>query len=606
MCPYVRPIFTVLTALVCLVVTNTAFAWVETAVVTDAITLQLEPSGQATVAHELVMRVRGGPLKGTELTGIDLDAEPLDDATVSPVGGGSGESKPLLLSRGDDDTLRIEIGGDSGLRNGTYNFSFRYRTQLRQKSRIELRGSWAQIDWIGPRYPAGLDVAKVTFRLPYAPIAPRLPEVDPSGDELATGQLPSAAMLSQLRRNGTLDELELTRPHVAKGEPVLWRVWVSPATFPWLQAQASSTELPQAQPFGEPRSAMSKVLPLGFAALFACIVSLLVFAKSRAVAAECERQQLAPLPLVRLPAIGRAAGCGLGGALALLLAIRFELPTVASVTLVLSLLLSVYCRPLSSHKLRGPGRWLPIHEDEAWQKARTATYGLWLDASTSRGKLTLFGVGLVTLAIVFYGFVRQPYYSLWVIIVSVAVLPTLLTGCFSELPWARSDKARLALKPLARKLAKRTAFKVKVFARFADEMTEPDELRIRVSSSSMMDGLLGLEIASNCEHSHARPDLSLLIRLREGSPAYEAYGCVFNFGRGRTATERVAVVRYAVASSFRLCRLLDALLSPSPAKRAPFFQVPSLSKRSAKSRSSGSVTSKPSRGGAPSQATFAA
>jgi hypothetical protein len=606
MSPSVRPILAFLAVLTCLFVSSTAFGWVEATVLSDAVTLDVEPSGQATVAHELVMRVRGGPLKGTELAGIDFDAEPLDEATVSPASGGSRESKPLLLSRGDDDTLRIEVGDDKGLRNGTYVFNFRYKTQLRQKSRIELRGAWAQIDWIGPRYIAGMDVAKVTFRLPYTQSPPRLPEVDPSSDELSAGQLPSAAMLSNLRRNGANDELELMRPHVAKGEPVLWRIWVSPTTFPWLLAQKEAADAPRIQAIGVSRSPWRKGLPLALAGLFACAFTLLVWFKARFVTAEAQRQQVLVTPLVKLSAKWRALGTGLGVALSLLLAVRYELPTVAAVTLVVSLLLSVYREPRTSRKLRGPGRWLPIHDDEAWQKPRTALHGRWLDATTLQGKITLTSYSLIVLGLVAYYFPRQPYYALLVAMGAVAILPTLLTGCFSALPWAEEDRARLSLQGLARKLTRRTSLKVTVVGRFADGMNTPDELRLRVSSKGVQAGLLGLELASCSTSFRSKPELALLVRVRDGSPAHEAFGKAFVFGRGRTATERVTIVTFAVAAQPRLCRLLSELLS------APYTEYPlppqtsSLLKKVIRSRSNGSVTSKPSKGGSPSQATRAA
>ncbi|HMR78443.1 MAG TPA: hypothetical protein PKD61_25230, partial [Polyangiaceae bacterium] len=108
-----------------------AQAWIETSIRSDAVVLDIAPDGRSEVRHELVMRIRGGPLKGFELPGVDADADPLPNATVSPVNGASArDTHPLLIERRDDGTLRIDVDHDKGLRRGTYLFKFAYRTNL--------------------------------------------------------------------------------------------------------------------------------------------------------------------------------------------------------------------------------------------------------------------------------------------------------------------------------------------------------------------------------------------------------------------------------------------------------------------------------------------
>jgi len=595
-----------LISLAAVVVTGNAFGWVEAAIVSDAVTLDLEQSGRATVSHELTMRVRGGPFKGTELNGIDFDAEPIDDATVSPVGG-TAEPKPLVLTRGDDDSLRIEIGDEKGLRNGTYSFKFRYRTDLRQKARIDLRGSWGEIGWIGPRYASGLDVAKVTFRLPYAPTAPRLPEIESSGDELVQGQLPSAAMLSNLRRSGNVDELELIRPHVAKGEPVLWRIWASPNAFPFLAIPSAEVVATNARNATVGRSPFGKGLPLLLSVLLACAFSSLVWFKSRAVRAEAARQGLEPRPLVALGAKWRSVLAGLCSALALLLAVRFELPSLAAVALICAMLLSTYLRPAEARTLRGPGRWLPIHDDEAWTTARSPERGRYLDASTGRGKIVLLLFFVVVVSVVVWCFRRDPYYAMLIVMGAPSILPTLLTGTFDDLPWAREDRTCRALCAMAKTLRREPTLKVRVIGRFPEQMSVPDELRLRLTSSKpVLEGLNAIELSA-CDQGRALlPELSLLVRVTEDSRAHAVLSTQIVFGRGRTNVERVAVVTYPFASRPRLARLLNELFTAQDPIHVPQTQAHEPSNSARRSAARGSVTLKPGRSGSPPHATRAA
>ncbi|MGC4068086.1 MAG: hypothetical protein QM784_26245 [Polyangiaceae bacterium] len=492
MCAPSRPLSALLLGLAGLLSTSPVLAWVESTVLSDTVTVDVGSAGDATIAHELVMRVRGGPLKSTELTGVDADAEPMEGANALPLQGARTEPIPLTVARGDDDTLRLEVSDDKGLRNGTYAFKFSYRTSFKRASRVDVRGSWAEIDWIGPRYTYGLDVAKVTFRLPYAPLAPRLPELDSGADE-AVSDSPSSAMLSNLRRNGSIDELELIRPHVAKGEPVLWRVWVSPTAFPWLSTAASTAPTATRPELVTNRSPIARALPLLIAAGTAIAFALLIGAKSRQLAREAERQGFALRPLWPVSVWWHALGGGIASAAAVLLAVRFEAPTVASLVWIAALSFAVHRRPKEARQLRGPGRWLPIVDDEAWQKPRVAAFGRALDASTLLGRGILAVWLLGCLALFCWCFARDPYYALLIALGSSLVLPIWLTCPFSATPWARADRARTGLCHLAKRLARNPRWKIRVIGRFPQQATEPDELRLRIGSSLAPTGLQGLE-----------------------------------------------------------------------------------------------------------------
>jgi hypothetical protein len=603
-----RPLVFGLTGLLGLCASRPAAAWIETTVLSDAVIVEVDKDGQAIVSHDLWMKIRGGPLKGTELDGIDSDAEPLPDAQVirTASGNGADQAKPLLLSRGDDDTLHIEVEDSTGLRNGTYAFRFKYRTDLRQKSRIALRGSWAELAWVGPRYRAGLDVAKVTFRLSYAATAPRLPEVDPGIDGLAQGELPTAAMLSTLRRGAERDELELVRPHVAKGEPVLWRIWAAPASFPWLlepKRGASTVSAPSAT---TPRSPLGKGIPLGLAAFFAVASAVLVLFKHRAVTLGAARQSCTPRPLIAAGPHLRAVAAGLLLGLTLLLSVRFDAPTTAAVALVLALACMTYRTPALPRLLRGPGRWLPVHQDEAFYRALVPAYAKLLDASTIQGKCVLWSWVFATSCAGIWLFRSQPYLALLSFLATVVIWPILLTGRHSELPDHLRAQVRQDLAWMYRRLTSDKRLRVHPIGRFAEGESTPDEIRLKASATTPIVGLIGLEIAALSGDSSTQP--SLLIRIREGTELHRRMQSAWSFSRGRTADERVCIFAPTVAAKPRIVELVLGLLRVDDAALPADYGDSTSSVRSNASRSSGSgsATSKPSKPSAPAQATRAA
>ena len=82
-----RHITTLCAAAGLLLVSASAHAWVESEVRSQIATVDVDRSGLALVTEDLTLGVRGGPLPGFELSGGDLDAEPLPDATVTSVSG---------------------------------------------------------------------------------------------------------------------------------------------------------------------------------------------------------------------------------------------------------------------------------------------------------------------------------------------------------------------------------------------------------------------------------------------------------------------------------------------------------------------------------------
>src|SRR6185369_6736845 len=70
-----RHITTLCAAASLALISGHARAWVESEVRSHVATVDVDRAGRATVSQDLILAVRGGPLSGFELSGVDLDAK---------------------------------------------------------------------------------------------------------------------------------------------------------------------------------------------------------------------------------------------------------------------------------------------------------------------------------------------------------------------------------------------------------------------------------------------------------------------------------------------------------------------------------------------------
>lgn len=540
-----------------------ASAWVETQIASDATTVDVERDGSAVVTHDLSLKVRGGPLLGFDLEGVDLDAQPLPDATVVETrdAGPAGTPLPLLVERRDDGTLRLEIDG-KGVRRGTYLFHVSYRTQLLQRDLLTLEGAQVALRWVGPRYADGVDSARVTFRLPSAPEAPALAEIDRDRAALGVAEDPGGVFLASLRRGSDKDELEVVRPHVAKGEPVVWRVRSSARAFDAFAPPAPSGAVAATEVAGEER------LGQGAWAAIAVLVGLLyaavVFGKWRVVERAAALRAATPRALLPLSPVLRSlvAGSGLGAALAL--AALLDEPTWAAACLALATLSAAVIAPRAGGAPRGPGRWLALSEAEAFAPPAEPLPGAWLDAGTLRGFVP-FTLGLIAfVAAAALILPRSPYHALLVLLASACLVPVFCTGRLGELPADAATAPRHLLGWLSRELASDAALKVVPWVRLPTGSAVPDELRLLVMPRKARRGLTSIEVAVEYGHgpggSLALP--CVLVRAGDGSDAHGALPRSVSWTRGRKPEERVAVIRPKLPTrsmTLALARRLAAL-----------------------------------------------
>jgi len=542
-----------------------AAAWIELTPKGLLSTVDVERDGHATVSHELSLEVRGGPLKELDFGSADTDAELLPDATVTRVS--NGVAIPLLVERHPDGSLGLEIDQPKGLRGGTYLFKVRYRTNLVARNLVHRRGGSLEIGWVGPRLEGGLDGARAIFRLPPSDVAPRLPVIGSDDPDPGFG-----VMVSAIHHTPRADEIELVRSHVARGEPVLWRVEASADAI----LAGPVPDAPKAQkaaalvPLPPPARSLRWPLVCG---IFGVALGLLATLKARALAAACRERHAVARPLLPLPLWIRtpAAGSALAGGL--FFGSELEEPTLAALAILLVMALVSERVPRLERTPRGPGRWLSLRDEDAFVSGRGSSPGALLDAGTLRGLALLAVVLAGGVALALGELARSPYHALLVALATVSVMPVFFTGRPSELWRDRVQFSRRFMRDLARKLRASTSAKTVAWGRVPDGSSEPDELRVLIQPKDGVDGLVALETGLDAQRGLGGvvgvP--FVIVRAKEGSAAQRALPRGVIWARGRKPDERVAILSPKLPTltltAALVQRLLDAVTGQPPSSR---------------------------------------
>jgi hypothetical protein len=591
-----RHITTLCAAASLALISGSAKAWVESEVRSHVATIDVDRSGQAVVTQDLTLAVRGGPLPGFELAGVDLDAEPLPDATVATVSGSKAQLSPtpLLIEKRDDGTLRIEIDRDKGLRTGVYLFHFQYRTNLLKRDLIRREGNDAEVRWIGPRFNQGIDSARALFRLPAGPTPPTLPSADSSAGPVDDSDALGGVFIGNLHRLADKDELDIVRPHVSRGEPVLWRVRTSAKVFdvfanpPPVPHLATSAPTARSLALGGAAQSRQRLTWWLCAALGALAYALVVAGKWRIFSRLCAARGATPRALLRLPVGPRAAASGTLLAAAFVSAAWFDQATLGAALLVLAMALAVQFAVPAKVVLRGPGQWLPLSESEAFARAPEHLPGRFLDAGTWPG-VTVFGLACAAFCVgALLLFARAPYQALLLLLSSPCLLPLFFTGRAAQLPADPASAPRAVLASITKKLRRAEGIRVVPWARIPERARDADELRLLVQVQGALRGLVGVEVGVEYTAGVGGSGAALfvLVRAREGSLAVSALPRDVVWTRGRKADERAAVLRPRLPTQAQCVALLLELASLLREEAQP-------SSRRASSSGRGSKTVKP-------------
>lgn len=576
-----------LLCLLALLAPRRALGWVETAVQSHSVRLELERSGTATVGHEFMLRVRGGPLKSLTLLGVDADAEFLPDATVAAARADSTTTRPLLLEKAEDGSLTIEVDHEKGLRSGSYLFRFRYRTQLLSRNLLKRRGAWVELTWTAPRFESGIDSARAVFAVPSSATPPRLPIAGENADDFDPTL--DGVLVASERHVAGRDEIELVRPHLAQNEPAVWRVWLSPRAIDAFAAAGTTSPPVAVNARIELDTAKRPALPVIAALLAALGYALLIALKTVLFARDCRAAGAVARPLIpgRVMVRAAAGGCLLGAAVAT--ALLGEQAIVAAVLLLAAMAVAAHGRPLRRPPLRGPGTWRVCDAELAFSRqAPRPTQGGWLDTGNLRG-FVLFVLGLGAFAASGSCLLSaSPYQAVLLWLSSACLIPVFCSGRGAELPQDSVERARPLLGRLYAGLSRRRDVTVEPLLRFPGGTGKADELRLRVVPKRPERGLVSIEVGIETNIDVVAP--CVIVRVCDESPAYRSLPRTVVWSRGRSQDERVAILRPKLPTR-ALCLRLVVDLVEALAPRAGRLPVACRQRPSRIARSGGSESS---------------
>jgi hypothetical protein len=585
-----------LAAALVLALVHPAHAWVEAHIGGDDVRLSIDRAGAARVEHRVTLKISGGPLRALDIQGVDPDARPELDSYVVPLKAAQASSlasaTPVALELLPGDvhpredgtpqppTLRARFDG-KGLSRGVFVLFFRYRTNLAARGLVRSEGPIARVAWTGPVWDDGYDSARIIVELPAAPGEPR---VDEAAAADTSPEAPAPPMtLSTLRRASDKDELELLRPYAPQGDAMRWTIRADARAF---QPEAAPPQ-PAADVVGRleaaaaPSPDRTRTLYLaGGAALFA-FYSALVACKGREHERLARAAGAVPRPLVPVPLGVRAAAAGLALVAGVALELLLKSGTAGAALVAVATALAAHRTPRPAHAgraLRGPGKWLPVSEAEAFREPLRPR-GIYLDVSTRAGK-ALFAALLAALGAVVHAVAgASPYHAHLVALDATALLAIFCTGRLAELPPDPAARPVRFLRDVVRRVRRVLKTKAKGDPRtrlspadlrvvgrirIPDGSPDADELRLGLAPRSPLPGFVSIEVgvvyALGAGGAIGLPEI--LLRVQEGSPCDRALERIARSGhtsRGRRPNERVLTFTPRLPNAWMTAAIAAAL-----------------------------------------------
>lgn len=523
---------------ICGLSARSALAWVETSVRSSVTTVAIAETGSATVTHEWLVRVKGGPLREIIVDGVDADAELALGATIVRASSGQVAGVPIpLTGQREAQSLHLEVAYNKGLPAGSYLLRFTYATNLLERGLIRSAGPLAAIEWQSPTYRDGIDSLKTNFLIAHANIAPHLEQQTGTSDSqpnlVQVVSTESGVFLSELTREADSDILTLTRPHVARGERVTWRMLVDPSSVGLSATVGGGTnDSPPTTTYVPPqRRPWPYYVAVGFAAAFTLLLQL-----------KLRTRDYTPLlkmrAAFRIPLVFALVGGSLW------LALVPEWPSLAALLLVAACLLSLTRTSHEPTPVRGPGQWLTVSPEALpYVPPRSARGARWLDVSALPGFLVflvLMGcsalLGLRMLGV-------SPYYSATALFYAMAFVPLFFTVGGNKRLSPLAEQL-LFLTPILKKVP-RTLGNVELIGRFPAGSDVPDEVRLQLHPATPRPGFRGCEVALECTQGGFGRVLTpaILFRVDDHSEAHRNLPREGQWSRGRNAEERVVVLR---------------------------------------------------------------
>jgi hypothetical protein len=594
---------------------RSAAAWVERRVESSTTSIQLEPDGSAIVRHELSIEVQGGPLRSFELQGVDLDAEPLADATVTRMQGAIASSLPLPVQvQSNAGQLSVQVPQRQGFRGRKFLLKLGYRTRLLERGLIKHLpdGEHSELAWAGPRFEDGVDSVTLIVRAPAATHPPEHASGSESDHAFAAN---FGIVMSTLRRSQAEDELELVRAHVARRESIVWRVALDRRLFAAdPRGAAPSTQTDGAAATGaratSPHAPPAPLPPRLFWVLVAGLgYAVLIQLKSIGVSRGAVLRNSQPRSWLGWKAPYRATTAGIFLGVAVGGVLFGDAPGLAAAALLAAMAFASERPPRAGSSLRGPGQWQTLDEVAFETVPVPALPGAWLDAGRLQGFGLLVAALSATTWLAARCFETSPYYGACVLLGSSALLPLFCTGRAAQLPPDALAQSRRFLGRVQRRLNRDPALVVRPIGRFAAADVGLDELRLSIAPARGLPGLMGLELGLEFQELFGGWCTSpvVIVRTAEGSACHRALPRGLTWTRGRSADERASLVRPklpTVAQAAALIQeLLGAMQGPEPGEPARSARSAPVSKKSSKSSGKSLSTAKAGTRSSPAHAT---
>ncbi len=543
-----------------------AGGWQEMHETSDDVRLEVGPEGVANVQHHLRYRIVAGHFKTFELAGIDPRAELSTDAVLTPEKGGAEVVARVEQVPKTPGTVRFVIDEGKGLTRGAEVVDVKYRPDLVGAKLLTRDGAMWKLAWTAPPAPEGHDGARVIFDLPTAPTEPRLAAAAESTTTLAT-----------LRRAAERDELELVRPHVPRGEAVVWSARVDPKAFP----RVTSPELRPPPPTDVAAPSLlgtnlKRVLvAIGFAALAGTLAALLR-SKQKAVHAAAALRGARARSLVDVPwgAGPFAYGIVTASALAVLL---WSSPIAGALLVALALALAAPRAAAPVARPRGPGAWRALSDPRALVPGRPAPLPTdALDIGTRRGRLTFAAVMLGVGVLAWLLRTRVPQIAIALPLTASALVPIFFTGTRAQLPPTPIELAGRLLRPARDALAStldlahvELATIGRVVGR-GDDARSVDEIRLACAPRDRTPGLRAIELAlATSSGLAAVPEV--FVRFDDVSATSDRIAKVTAGARvvpGRAPEEKVVVLQPDEPTSGAAAALVAKLVLALEGRRA--------------------------------------
>lgn len=563
-------LFAALAALLCFFAwLRPAFAWIDLAIKSDVATVEVAADGRATVHHEMVVRLRGGPLKRLTVEPVDADATPLPGATIVRAKSGVAAGVPIaLLVERDETLLTLNLAYTKGVPSGSYIVEFSYETNLLATSTLQRTNQGSLLSWKSPRFSDGIGSLKTRFVFPRSDTPPRLwtggdPEEGSADSNLVATQ--HGVFLTELIREDTRDVLELTRPHAAKGEQVTWPIAFGDQSTSPVAAGATP---PEARPKAKQASRGSEQRPLPWLlGTFAGLgFALLVWAKHRFLSTQRGEGETSAQFLVPLPTSVRLVAIGLAVMVAVVVCLQNHWATAAASSLLIATVLSVQHATVQRVRPRGPGVWQASKDgDEPVDPRELRGFGVLLEGTTIPG-FFVFALGFGGVLIAALRPIRSaPFHSATLLAFGSLLVPLFFTlgGALLTLP--RLELERRAILPLYR-LMRRRRLPVEMIERIAHQRDSDapvkDEWRLRFIVPYAVPGFDSLELAVEVQHGgwFAVRKPVFIARVRDASEAHQALPRDAEWSRGRHRDERVALLRPAHGSDAACARMARQII----------------------------------------------